>query len=50
MKTIIAVLCLTLSGCAPIAKQFLPSLDHCAEVQYVRKGQQFAVFFSDCRL
>jgi hypothetical protein len=49
MKPIIAVLCLALSGCVPLAKQFLPSLEHCDEVSYQRKGNDFAVM-ANCKV
>jgi hypothetical protein len=48
MKTSLLVsvalfLMLSVSGCVPIIKQFAPSLEYCDDVQYVRKGNDFAV-------
>jgi uncharacterized protein YceK len=44
MKTLTVALALCLlSGCVPIIKQFAPSLEYCDDVQYVRKGNDFAV-------
>lgn len=40
---------LAVSGCVPLVKQFVPSLEYCDEVTYYRKGSQFQVM-ANCRL
>lgn len=54
MKTSLIVsvalfLLLAASGCVPLVKQFAPSLDYCDDVQYVRKGNDFAVM-AQCKI
>jgi hypothetical protein len=49
MRTLAALLLVAvLAGCA--VSDVVPSLKYCEGVQYVRKGNNFAVFFSECRV
>jgi hypothetical protein len=47
---IIIAAALTTGGCMAVATNLAPSLDHCQDVIYKRKGNHFDVVFADCRI